>query len=175
MRMGKGERAVTELISIVDLVSGLSKAALGAGLYRSCHACRIVLRSYLDRKVQRGGGERHYGEVFLDGGFHEKDWLEVERELTRMAELTRDAGVAFAVAYIPSPEIAFAIAEYPPARVSRWGARVGVQVIDALPAMRRATRNTPTNWDDDIHCTPAGYGVIAQVLFDELSSSGLVP
>jgi hypothetical protein len=33
MRMGKGERAVTELISIVDLVSGLSKAALGAGLY----------------------------------------------------------------------------------------------------------------------------------------------
>ena len=88
-----------------------------------------------------------------------------------MAELTRDAGVAFAVAYIPSPEIGFAIAEYPPSRVSRWGARVGVRVIDALPAMRRANRNTPTYWDDDIHCTPAGYGVIAQVLFDELTSN----
>ncbi len=33
MRMGKGERAVTELMSVVDLVSGLSKAAFGAGLY----------------------------------------------------------------------------------------------------------------------------------------------
>lgn len=33
MRMGKGERAVTELMSIVDLVSGLCKAAFGAGLY----------------------------------------------------------------------------------------------------------------------------------------------
>ena len=33
MRMGKDERAVTELMSVVDLVSGLSKAAFGAGLY----------------------------------------------------------------------------------------------------------------------------------------------
>jgi alkylhydroperoxidase family enzyme len=31
--MGKDERAITELMSIVDLVSGLSKAAFGAGLF----------------------------------------------------------------------------------------------------------------------------------------------
>jgi alkylhydroperoxidase family enzyme len=31
--MGKDEKAITELMSIVDLVSGLSKAAFGAGLF----------------------------------------------------------------------------------------------------------------------------------------------
>ena len=33
MRMGKDEKAITELMSIVDLVGGLSKAAFGAGLF----------------------------------------------------------------------------------------------------------------------------------------------
>ena len=33
MRMGKDEKAVTELMSVVDLVSGLSKAAFGAGIF----------------------------------------------------------------------------------------------------------------------------------------------
>lgn len=33
VRLGKGERAVTELMAVVDLVSGLCKAAFGAGLF----------------------------------------------------------------------------------------------------------------------------------------------
>ncbi len=33
MRMGKDEKAVTELMSMVDLVCGLSKAAFGAGIF----------------------------------------------------------------------------------------------------------------------------------------------
>jgi lysophospholipase L1-like esterase len=147
----------------------------GVWLYQNCHACRIALRAYLDRALERGSQERHFGEVFLANGFHEKDWREVERQLGMMAETARHAHADFAVVYIPSPEIDYAVANYPPSRLARWGESTGVPVIDTLPAMRRASRRTQTYWDDDIHCTPAGYGVIADVLFDELTRLGLVP
>ena len=117
--------------------------ARGVWLYQHCHACRISLRAYLDRKITRGGGERHFGEVFLADGFHEKDWRAVEGQLSSMAETTRNAGAEFAVVYIPSREIAYNVASYPASRVSRWGRSAGVRVIDTLPAMRRASPQQP--------------------------------
>ena len=147
----------------------------GVWLYRNCHACRIALRVYLDRALERGSRERHFGEVFLEGGFHEKDWREVEHQLGLMAESARQSDAEFAVVYIPSPEIDYRVADYPPSRLARWGKAAGVPVIDTLPAMRRAKRVAPTHWEDDIHCTPTGYGVIADVLFDELTRKELVP
>ena len=149
----------------------------GVWLYRNCQACRIALRAYLDRKVELGSGEHYFGEVFLADGFHEKDWRAVEGQLSMMAELTREAGAEFAVVYIPSQQVEhkFNVTNYPPGRVSRWGKVNGVRVINTLPAMRRVNRSVPTYWSDDIHCTPEGYGVIAEVLFNQLTSSGLVP
>ena len=147
----------------------------GVWLYRNCQACRIALRSYLNRRIDRGSGERHFGEVFLADGFHEEDWRKALQQLSLIAETARGAGAEFAVVYIPSPQIAYGISSYPPSRLSRWGKRAGVRVIDTLPEMKRVNRSSPTHWNDDIHCTPAGYGVIAEVLFEQLTRYGLVP
>jgi hypothetical protein len=99
----------------------------------------------------------------------------VERQLGMMAESAHGSGAGFAVVYIPSPEIDYEVAGYPPSRLARWGVASAVPFIDTLPAMRDAKRTTRTHWEDDIHCTAAGYAVIADVLFDELTQSGMVP
>ena len=77
MRMGKGERAVTELISIVDLVSGLSKAALGAGLYAP-EAEGVTPPGMILGLVEEGSAKGRVAKVF--GEIREREAGRLGRE-----------------------------------------------------------------------------------------------
>ncbi|MFQ5915250.1 MAG: carboxymuconolactone decarboxylase family protein [Nitrospinota bacterium] len=66
MRMGRGERAITELMSIVELVSGMCKAAFGAGLYSpevEGKAPPGLILGLVEEGVARGKVKEIYGEI----------------------------------------------------------------------------------------------------------------
>ena len=66
MRMGKNEKAVTELLSIVDLVSGLCKAAFGAGIFtpeEEGETPKGMLLGLVEENHAKGKSEKVFGEI----------------------------------------------------------------------------------------------------------------
>jgi len=47
--------------------------------------------------------------------------------------------------------------------------------IDTFADIRRSATNEMLYWPRDGHCTPAGYRVIAEAVFEGLARAGAVP
>ncbi len=150
--------------------------ALGVLAYRSSHVCRIILRRYVEFRRSRRFPRHRYGEYGADG-FHEKDWQVLESEYSRMAAITREIGSRLVIAAIPQKGPWNKWHGYPPERLAGWAAREGdVGVVDVLPAMIEASKVEPyLYYELDGHCTPAGYGVVADTLYRQLTEGGWVP
>jgi hypothetical protein len=116
----------------------------------------------------------HGQDIYRDGGFHEPDWRKVESEFERMQELARQNGADFVIVSIPQHGPWPAERDYPDQRLARWSAGHGVVFIPTLPALRAASTQQ-LYWPKDGHCTPAGYGVIAQTIAAELMRLQVVP
>jgi lysophospholipase L1-like esterase len=147
-------------------------------LYVHSHAARILLRAWLDRRAAPSGRGTHatmrWTDVFVADGFHEPDWLAVERELDAMRRITGSIGARMVLIYIPTQDFQRSNAHYPAERLAAWGRRHDVPFIDTLPALRRAAAREQVYWKQDIHCTPAGYRVIAETVFTALTQQDLV-
>jgi hypothetical protein len=148
-------------------------------LYVHSHAARVVLRAWLDRQPAPEGrgteSSMRFPEVFVAGGRHEPDWLAVEGELETMRRITVSIGARMILIHIPTQDFRRGDANYPADRLAEWGRRHDVVVIDTLPALRRAAEREQVYWTQDIHCTPAGYRVIAETIFAALTERDLVP
>ncbi|MBN2121064.1 MAG: SGNH/GDSL hydrolase family protein [Candidatus Omnitrophica bacterium] len=147
----------------------------GLWLYLNSRVCRIALKLYLDHKFNPDSedkSEPRWDDVFEDGGYHEKDWLKVENEYQRMISVAKKARAQIAFIYIPSETQE---KEYARRRLRAWGQKQGVLVIDTLPALRNAEKDEKVYWEQDIHCTQEGYRVIAETVFRNLNSAGLLP
>ena len=145
--------------------------AWGARLYRSSHLGRLVLRAYMNRSL-RIPPDR---EIYRSGGPFEADWLTMEREYSRMAQLADSIGARLVLVHIPQRGPWGPESDYLPARLSQWAGAHGAQFLDVLPVMRRAPNPGQLYYPADGHCTPAGYAVVADALFEYLMRERLLP
>jgi lysophospholipase L1-like esterase len=153
---------------------------VGVWLYVRSHLARVLLKRYVARRLRhydRGTAQTmKWPEVFVENGYHEADWRAVEAELEKIARICRAHGARLVLVHIPTNEFWRPNYAYAGDRLAAFGARRGVPVIDALPAIREAAAAGETlYWKKDIHCTPAGYRVIADAVVDGLRSLDLPP
>jgi len=145
-------------------------------LYKKSYVARMALRRYTDyRSAKRY--QPHDEDVFRENGFHEKDWRKVESEFAKMAAIAMRLHSRLVLVYIPQQGPWGEEQDYPGRRLSAWASRNGVGAVDVLPGMMRAASATrqPLYYKNDGHCTPAGYAVVAQEIFDYLTTNDLVP
>lgn len=149
---------------------GLAWGELPVLLARYSALARLTLR------MVAGSGRRLWSmppQSDRDGGPYESAWQQMEGELERMRAAAQAHGAASVVVAIPPSPRAD---PYPEARLQRWSAAHGARFISAYGAMRAADDPArPLYWTKDGHCTPAGYGVIADAIVAELLQPGLVP
>jgi hypothetical protein len=99
-------------------------------------------------------------------------WNKIEAEYDRMLALL-PSGVRLVLVFIPfghppPPEDA--------ARLRAYGERRGVLVVDATPALCGPPGpDGPLFWPRDGHCTPKGYAILADVVFEAITRAGLTP
>ena len=148
---------------------------VGTWLYVHSHYCRVMLAKTLQRKrlaEPPGDGSK----IYEDGGLHEADWLTIEAEYSRMKQLCDAHGARLAIVHIPQAPPWTAQHDYPAIRLRRWAAARDVLVIDALPALQEAAAGAARlYYEQDGHCTPAGYRVLAQAIQSGLEAAGAVP
>ncbi len=145
----------------------------GVRLYRNSHVARIVLRAWVER-AHRARPADWWMRIYQPDAAFEQAWRELEGEYDRMLALTTAHGARLVVLYVPSEVPDREFHSYPPERMGRWCASRGVPFID--PSARvRAAADAMLYWPRDRHCTPAGYGVIAEALVEGLLENGLVP
>jgi lysophospholipase L1-like esterase len=144
-------------------------------LYRSSDLWRLLFSRYIALRSGSELGGPKPDQVYRDGGFHEADWLTVERELTEIARLARSHSARACVVHLPQSSLGFRAASYPADRLRRFGQATDLEVIDTLPALREAAAAGPLYWPKDGHPNADGYRVIARTVADTLVARGMVP
>ena len=147
---------------------------LGMMAYRYCEFCRIVLREYVGWRIARKY-QPQTDEIFQPGGFHERDWIEIENEYARMASLVSSVGAKFVIFHIPQKGPWTERHHYPGVRLSSWAKKNNVGFFDMLPSMEHASAAERLYYERDGHCTPAGHRVIAEALYSYLTGESLIP
>lgn len=169
-----------EVLSDGRLVSNYGArllAALGPGLltlYEHWHSFRIPMRRWLQARIADDRPIRP-DEVFREGGYHEEDWREVERQYDGMVSLCRERGAGFVLVHLPQQAPWDEAASYPARRLAGWSERAGVLFVDPLPAMRAHDAPETLHWRLDRHPTAAGHALVADVFFGALEAGNLVP
>ena len=64
---------------------------------------------------------------------------------------------------------------YPLGRLTAWGKKYNVLVIDPTSAMQEAAKYEQVYWNKDVHCTQAGYRVIAETVYAKLTELRIAP
>jgi len=147
---------------------------LGMQIYRYSHFGRVLLRRYVDWRIQRNYWPPE-DELFRTGGFHERDWAKIESEYDKMLAMTDSIGARLVVFHIPQKGPWTGKSRYPATRLSAWAAKRDVDFTDLLPAMERASARERLYYEKDGHCTAAGHAVIAQELYRYLTDHNLIP
>jgi hypothetical protein len=150
---------------------------VGNALYRHSHVARIVLRRLTDSIAARQYVV-DWAQIFQDSGRYEDAWEEIEREYGRILEIVQATAAHLVLINIPFSQRTYEYygitdRDYPARRLSAWSKKNGVQFIDVSPAM--AQFDESLFWEKDPHCTPAGYRVIADTIFDHLTKTNAVP
>ena len=110
--------------------------SFGTQVYRYSHLCRVLLRSYVSWQIERKFRPRR-NELFQEGGFHAKDWVQVEREDDQMAAIAASIGARVVIVHIPQKGPWTEKHRDPAVRLSPWAAARNVGFVDLLPAMER--------------------------------------
>ncbi len=147
---------------------------IGAQLYLHSHFFRVILAKYLERQRLKEIPP-DFEQVYRANGFHEKEWQKAEAELGRIKELTESAGARLVIVHIPQAGPWLPEHAYPGQRLAEWGKRNQVLVISTLPALQEASKTESMYYEKDGHCRPAGYHVIADVIYRELLANNMVP
>jgi hypothetical protein len=145
---------------------------LGVFLYKQSHIGRILLRRYFDYGLQ----QPQWDQIDQNNGFHEPDWRKIEAEYEKMLDIARGLRAELVIVYIPQTGPWDERAEYPAKRLSNWALRHRAGFVSVLPDMRIAADSGETlYYAKDGHCTPAGYGVVAQAIYGYLRQNEFVP
>jgi lysophospholipase L1-like esterase len=152
-------------------------ATLGPGLlalYEHWHTFRIPMRRWLQARIDDERPTRP-SDVLRDGGYHEEDGREVERQYEAMVSLCREHGDEFVLVYLPQRAPWDEAAGYPARRLAAFSERAGVLFVDPLPAMRVHEAPETLHWPLDGHPTAAGHAMVAEVLRRALEDGDHIP
>lgn len=141
---------------------------MGTYLYLHSHFFRLLLRKYLDYKLNQTEPICEK-ELYKDNGCHEDDWQKVEAEFSKMISIAREWNAEIIFVYIPQQGPWDEQDFYPPKRLEKWCAEQGAGFINVLPAMMDAgTATDNLYYEKDGHCRPVGYAIIAKVIYEYL-------
>jgi len=154
---------------VADEISGIERF-----FFLHSHISRIIIKKYVEREIHRNY-PIHWDEVYQPDGFHEKDWIKVEDEYRELLSLANSIDARLVILHIPMKGPWDPHDSYPAKRLARWCKSHNAYFVNALPMLKKAGDWKYTYYQKDGHCRPAGYKVIAQVLFDKLTKNRLVP
>lgn len=102
-------------------------------------------------------------------------WRGIENELTRMSSICADRGAKAAIVVLPvALQVGSLVGDtLPQERVAAIGRKLGIPVLDPLPALR--ARKSERLFYDQCHLTPLGAEVVAEELARFLRKQQLVP
>lgn len=147
---------------------------LSVWLYMHSHVFRVVMQIY--SKYNEPLRNVKDDEIYKSNGYFEKEWRKIEAEYGNIIDLARQNNSQTVFFNIPmDASWGKPASTYPPKRLAAWAFQKGVPFIDITPAMERASKAETLYWKIDGHCNNAGYKVIADTLFTELTKAGLVP
>jgi len=148
---------------------------LGKWLFLNSHLFRAFVARLL-KSEDKASSLPKWKEKYKTGGDHEQDWRKIESEYEKMIALAHDADATIVFFHIPHLGPWQPMHDYPGQRLAAWAQGNDVPFFDIFPAMKQAAAtNERLYYEKDTHCTPAGYRVIAETLFTELTTAGLVP
>ena len=147
---------------------------LGHTLYNNSHLLRIVLRRITAYRMSQIYDPK-WEEVFVDGGYHEDDWIAIENEYSHIVEIANSIGANVIVVHIPGKGPWNEEHHYPPKRLASWAQANNVGFVDVLPAMIVESSKQDLYYSIDGHANPSGYAVIAQQIYDYLVTTDEVP
>jgi len=139
----------------------------GVFLFRHWHTFRILWihgvsdKLWFNPHTNAGSGRQ--------ASATEAAWERVKEEYSKMLSLARSSGARIAFLYIP--------AKGPPwneddaRRLKEWCDVNGVQLINALPPIRKASELETVYWEKDMHCNARGYEIIARALYKAIRNS----
>lgn len=143
---------------------------LGVWLYRHSHAARIVLRKVLDASAPEKGKRRRWKDMTRED--YRKSCGEALDEVLRMRDIAEENGAKLLLVYLPQSALDLGALQF----FDQVAKERGLEYVELLTVLARArARGELVFWPKDGHCTPQGYGVIANRLFDVLTEKGLVP
>jgi hypothetical protein len=145
----------------------------GVFLYEHCHSCRVALQHF-GALVGAARRRPRSDEIYVSGGFHERDWQTIESEYARMVRIAQTIDAEIVFLHIPQRGLWDERDSYPAERLGAWALRHGAHFVDALPALKAVSEQRDLYYQEG-HCRPPGYQVIADVLFDDFTRRGLVP
>ncbi|MCH7885305.1 MAG: SGNH/GDSL hydrolase family protein [Planctomycetes bacterium] len=155
------------------LLSRRSQAlgSTGIWLYLNSHTARVVL-SALATVI-----DRNRAPVLDIGDVSQEDiraaWQTVFAEYNRMRKIAHEQQASFVVVSVPQAKLSPVAGQILAAQIAA-GVDAFIDTQPALAAVRDET-GRPPYWPKDGHCTPEGYGIIAQAVYDGLVSHNLVP
>jgi len=147
--------------------AGLSK--LNAWLYLHSHLWRLARYAHF-----RLGVSIHWPDIYKDRGYHENSWQQIEAEYLKMLEICHAIIARLVIIHIPQKPPWDESKSYTGLRLSEWAKKNDVVFIDTLPAFQKAPSHPPLYWAKDGHCTPAGYRVIADTVYETLTKDNIV-
>ena len=148
---------------------------IGTFFFIHSHLFRLMLSKYVDYRISRGGKPKPgFGDLYKPG-FHEEEWRNIFSEYEGMVRVADSIGAEIVFIHIPQMGLWHTRHFYPPSRLFQWSAKRGVQFIDLLPAMNKASQDEKLYYEKDIHCNAAGYNVIAETIFKDMVEKKLVP
>jgi lysophospholipase L1-like esterase len=148
----------------------------GVWLYIHSHLFRKIAALLLHRLQENlsrsSTAVARWRDIFVPDGPHEKDWLLVESEYETMRRVANRIKAALVIVYIPLKK---EDNNYPLERLMAWGRDHRVTVIDPTRNLQEAALHQQVYWKEDVHCTEAGYRVIAETVFAKLTEMNAVP
>lgn len=149
---------------------------IGIWCYTHSHLFRKIAKIYLNKRLKNiarsSEAKASWNDIFIPNGSHEKDWLQIELEYEKMRNIAHKINARLAIVYIPLQR---ENQKYPLERLITWGRKCSVLVIDPVSSLREAAKHQQVYWNEDVHCTEAGYRVIAETIYMKLTEMQMVP
>lgn len=137
-------------------------------LYLRSHLVQTLWGRRIIRKIKKKYPIK-WEDVYIKGGFHEKEWQKVEYEYLKMIKIANKIKAKMIIVHIPQRGPWNKSKEYPAERLANFCKKNGIGFIDVLPAMKSASQlNNNLYWEKDGHCNEHGYEVIAKAIYSEL-------
>lgn len=148
----------------------------GMRLFKRHHLARVFIRAYIGYKLKKEKPAK-WEEIYKENGFHENEWKKIEQEFQKIIEIGKSIGSPVVIVNIPEfpsflKDVDFS---YTGKRLERFSKEKGCLFIDTYPEIiKEIKKGKVLFWEKDGHCTPYGYGIIANTIYKKLAESNII-